>query len=209
MGANFGDLDNDGWHDFYLGTGYPSYEALMPNVMFRNRQGRGFADVTTDGGFGHLQKGHGVSFADLDHDGDQDVYEQIGGQYPGDAFGNVLFENPGFGKRWIKLRLIGTRSNRDALGASVRLDVVDGGVSRSIRRVVSSGGSFGCNPKRLEIGLGGAETVQALEVRWPASGRVQEFRELPVDRMFEIREDAESPAEVPLRAVRFAAAKTP
>ena len=86
MGANFGDLDYDGFPDFFLGTGYPLYEGVVPNVMYHNRRGGG-TDVTTAGGFGHLQKGHGVVFADLDNDGDQDVFEQIGGAYPGDAFG--------------------------------------------------------------------------------------------------------------------------
>ncbi len=62
MGANFGDLDNDGWLDIYLGTGEPSYEALLPNRMFRNHNGKDFQDVTTSGGFGHLQKGHGIAF---------------------------------------------------------------------------------------------------------------------------------------------------
>ena len=54
MGANFGDLDNDGFLDFYLGTGYPDYEAPMPNVMYVNRGGEGFVDVSSAGGFGHL-----------------------------------------------------------------------------------------------------------------------------------------------------------
>ena len=80
MGVNFGDLDNDGFLDFYLGTGYPAFEALMPNVMYHNQRGRRFADVSTSGGFGHLQKGHGVTFADLDQDGDQDVFIQLGGR---------------------------------------------------------------------------------------------------------------------------------
>ncbi len=66
MGANFGDLDNDGFPDFYLGTGYPDYDALMPNLMYWNRSGRAFLDVTMAGRFGHLQKGHGISFADID-----------------------------------------------------------------------------------------------------------------------------------------------
>ncbi len=65
MGAGFGDLDNDGWLDVYLGTGETSYEALLPNRMFRNDQGQRFQDVTTSGGFGNLQKGHGVAFGDL------------------------------------------------------------------------------------------------------------------------------------------------
>ncbi len=83
MGANFGDIDNDGWLDVYLATGDPDFETLMPNVMLRNDGGRRFRDVTTSAGVGHLQKGHGVAFADLDHDGDQDLYHQLGGFFPG------------------------------------------------------------------------------------------------------------------------------
>src|SRR5262249_48759549 len=74
MGSNFGDLDNDGWLDLYLGTGDPDLSTVIPNRMFRNAEGRFFEDVTTSGGFGHLQKGHGVAFGDLDNDGDQHVY---------------------------------------------------------------------------------------------------------------------------------------
>ena len=58
-------LDNDGYTDFYLGTGAPSYDAIAPNAMYRNDEGNGFQDVTFSGGFGHLQKGHGVSFGTL------------------------------------------------------------------------------------------------------------------------------------------------
>ena len=57
----------------------------MPNLMYRNVGGERFVDVTYAGGFGHLQKGHGIAFGDVDHDGDQDVFEQMGGGYPGDA----------------------------------------------------------------------------------------------------------------------------
>jgi hypothetical protein len=188
MGANHGDLDNDGFLDFYLGTGFPGYEALVPNVMYRNRGGTGFTDVTTAGGFGHLQKGHGVAFADLDDDGDQDVFEQIGGAVPGDAFGNVLFENPGFGAHWIKLKLVGRRSNRSAIGTRIRLELRERGKRRSIYRHVSSGGSFGANPLRQEIGLGGAATVDVLEVFWPAGNTTQVFRDVAADRLVEIHE---------------------
>ncbi len=79
MGSNFGDLDNDGFLDFYLGTGYPDYKNLMPSVMYLNRAGSQFVDITSAAGFGHLQKGHAVVFADFDNDGDQDVFEQMGG----------------------------------------------------------------------------------------------------------------------------------
>jgi hypothetical protein len=131
----------------------------MPNVMYRNQRGKGFANVTTSGGFGHLQKGHGVVFADLDNDGDQDVFEQMGGAFPGDAFGDVLFQNPGFGHHWLKLKLIGVQSNRSAIGARIRIEITEAGQKRSIYRHVNSGGSFGANPLRQEIGLGKAKTI--------------------------------------------------
>lgn len=203
MGSNFGDLDGDGFLDFYLGTGYPGYEGLVPNEMYRNVDGLRFANVTTAGGFGHLQKGHGVVFADLDNDGDLDVYEQIGGAYPGDAFGNVLFENPGFDRHWIKLKFVGRQANRSAIGARIRVEIEQPGGRRILHREVNSGGSFGSNPLRREIGLGAAERVALLEVRWPGSGVVQRFADLGVDRMYEIVEGQESPREVPLPSMRF------
>jgi len=191
MGANFGDLDEDGYLDFYLGTGAPSYAALMPNVMFRNQEGRRFVDVTTATGTGHLQKGHGVAFVDLDDDGDQDVYANIGGFIPGDAYNKVAFENPGHGRHWIRLRLVGTRSNRAALGARITLTVAGpGGATRTIHRQVTSGGSFGCSPLAQQIGLGSAREVQTLEVFWPTSGTRQVFRNVRADQRLEMREGA-------------------
>ena len=100
MGANFGDVDNDGWLDFYLGTGAPDLAMLVPNRMFRNAEGRFFQDVTTSAGVGHLQKGHGIAFGDIDNDGDQDIYESMGGAYTGDVYWNTLFLNPGSGNHW-------------------------------------------------------------------------------------------------------------
>lgn len=188
MGANFGDLDNDGFLDFYLGTGAPEYEALMPNLMFSNQQGGRFANVSSAGGFGHLQKGHGVAFADLDQDGDQDVYVQVGGAFPGDAFGNALFENPGFGRHWLSVRLIGVTSNRWGVGARLRADFTDGGVRRSLYRWVNAGGSFGDNPLRQHLGLGSAAQVDRLEVYWPTSGTSQEFSDVRADQILVITE---------------------
>ena len=75
MGCNFGDLDNDGFPDFYLATGEPELRSIIPNRMFRNDGGRGFQEVTASGGFGHLQKGHGIAFGDIDDDGDQDILD--------------------------------------------------------------------------------------------------------------------------------------
>ena len=187
MGANYGDLDNDGWLDFFLGTGYPHFDGLIPNVMMHNLGGRAFEDVTRAGGFGHLQKGHGVAFADLDADGDQDVYEQMGGSYPTDAFGNVLFENPGNDNHWVKIDLTGVRSNRAGIGARVRVDFLDGTTRRSVYRTVTSGSSFGGNPFTVHVGLGAATSIETLEVLWP-SGETQRFVELPIDRRLEILE---------------------
>ena len=123
MGSNFGDIDNDGFLDFYLGTGLPGYSALIPNLLFQNIDGRRFEDVTTSSGTGHLQKGHGVSFADWDNDGDLDLFVEVGGAVPGDKAYNLLFQNPGQGRHWLKVKLVGTRSNRAALGARIRVDL--------------------------------------------------------------------------------------
>ena len=203
MGSNFGDLDNDGYPDFYLGTGYPTYHSLMPNVMYRNRDGRGFSDVTYAGGFGHLQKGHAVVFADLDHDGDQDVFEQMGGAFPGDGFGNALYENPGLGNRWITVGLEGVRSNRSAIGARIRAVVVDeeGSGRRSVYRHVNSGGSFGGNPLRQTLGLGRASRIERLEVFWPATGVTQTFPDPPLDRIIHIVEGEPSYSILALRTL--------
>ena len=188
MGSNFGDLDNDGFLDFYLGTGTPDYHDLMPNLMYRNLEGKRFADVSIAGGFAHLQKGHGVVFADFDHDGDQDIFEQMGGSYAGDKYADALYENPGFGNRWIAVHLVGTRSNRSAVGARIRLEVEDEGKARSVFKTVNSGGTFGANPLRQTIGLGRASKVLRLEVFWPTSGETQVFRDVPMDRFIRIVE---------------------
>ena len=203
MGANFGDLNNDGYLDFYLGTGDPFLRSVMPNVMYWNRRGTGFADVTYSGGFGHLQKGHAVVFADFDNDGDNDVFQQMGGAFPVDEFNNALYENPGFGHHWITVQLVGDRSNRSAIGARIHVQVVENGSRRSIYRHVNSGGSFGANPLRQTIGLGTASHLETLEVFWPTTGLTQTFTDVPVDRVVRIVESESSYQTVPLESVEF------
>ena len=185
MGANFGDLDNDGWLDLYVGTGEPNLNALVPNRMFRNADGQVFQDVTTSGGFGHLQKGHGISFGDLDNDGDQDIFEVMGGWFTGDGYQNVLYENPGHGNRWITISLIGTESNRMGMGARVRVRVATPNGSRDIYRQVSTGGSFGASTLQQEIGLGDATSIEVIEVTWPASDTTQLFRDAATDQVMD------------------------
>ena len=203
MGVNYGDLDNDGYLDFYLGTGYPDYEALMPNVMYRNRGGTGFSDVTSAGGFGHLQKGHGIAFADLDNDGDQDIFEQMGGFFPGDKYYDSLFENPGFGNHWISIKLIGVRSNRSAIGARIHLQITEGGKQRSIYKHVNSGGSFGGNPLRQTIGLGKAQKIEMLQVYWPTTKQTQTFRDLSVDQFIQITEGSDQYKPLELKKLKL------
>ena len=205
MGANYGDLDNDGWLDFYIGTGNPDLATLVPNRMFRSSEGKLFQDVTTVGGFGHLQKGHGVSFADLDHDGDQDIYAVIGGAYTGDVYTNVLYGNPGNGNRWIKLSLLGQKTNRLALGARIKMIVSDGRVDREIHRTVSAGGSFGASPFRQEIGLGKADEIRRVEVLWPVSGQRQTFRNLESNHGYVLREGETEATPWPLKDMMFQA----
>jgi len=188
MGANFGDLDNDGFLDIYLATGDPDYQTLVPNAMLRNDAGRRFQNVTTAGGFGHLQKGHGVSFADIDNDGDQDIYHQLGGFYEGDGFSNALFANPGHGNGFVHVRLAGTTGPRTAIGARIRVELETPSGVREVHRAVGSVSSFGGSPLRQEIGLGDATRIRRLDVTWPRSGLRQSFRDVPMNTMIRITE---------------------
>ena len=185
MGCNFGDIDNDGYLDFYLGTGAPSYGALTPNLLFRNDAGRAFVDVTSSSRSGHLQKGHGIAFGDIDNDGDQDIFLHTGGAVPGDAYRNVVFENSGRANHWVALRLQGEKTNRAAIGARIKI-VLPGG--REIHREVTSGGSFGADSFQQHIGIGEADRVEALEVWWPASKTRQRFDDVKPDQFLEIEE---------------------
>jgi FG-GAP-like repeat/ASPIC and UnbV len=188
MGANFGDLDNDGWLDVYLGTGDPNYESLLPNRMFRNNNGKTFQDVTTSGGFGHLQKGHSIAFGDVFNSGNEDVFEEMGGALPGDLYTSVLYKNPGHGNHWVSLELEGVQTNRSAFGARVKVTVPTAEGTRHIYRTVGYGSSFGGSPLRQHIGIGKATRISEIEVSWPTSKLVQRFRDVAVDRGFHLRE---------------------
>ncbi len=189
MGGNYGDVDNDGWPDVYLATGGPAFESLVPNVLYKNLEGRRFVDATASAGVGHLQKGHGVAFGDLDNDGDQDVLAQMGGLYPADRFHNALFENAGTTNHWVTILLRGERSNHFGVGARIRVDVrrPEGG-KRSIHVVAGSGGSFGASSLQQEIGLGDAEAIERVEIFWPASGLRQVVAGVPLDSFVLVHE---------------------
>ncbi len=202
MGSNYGDLDNDGFPDVYLGTGNPHFEMLVPNRVFRNVGGIRFMDATADG-FGHIQKGHGVSFGDIDHDGDQDVFMVLGGAFEGDESQNVLLLNPGHGHAWITVRLRGTASNRLAIGARLTVEVATPDGDRAIHATVGSGGSFGASTLQQEIGLGNATMIRRLEVVWPGSGRRDTYRDVPLNRVVLAREGAAAVEPVEVRPLRL------
>ncbi len=192
MGANFGDVDNDGYLDIYLGTGDPSYASLVPNILFHNKEGKSFVDITASSGTGDLHKGHGVAFVDIDNDGDEDIFTSIGGAVPGDRHAFRLFENPGNGNDWISLRLVGSKSNRAAIGARIKVTVKNEGQAiRAIYRTVGSGGSFGASPLQQHIGLGKAAQIVSLEITWPGGSRTpQIFSNVGKNQFLEIKEFA-------------------
>jgi hypothetical protein len=215
IAAWFWDYDNDGALDLYVTTYFQdngpkrlravaaSYlsepSEAEPAKLYRGDGRGGFRDVAKEQGLARVKTlPMGANFGDLDNDGDQDVFEQMGGAYPGDAFSNVVYENPGFGNQWIVVKLVGARSNRSAIGARIRVEIVDRGQRRSIARWVDSGRSFGGNPLRQHIGLGKAEKVEKIEVHWPTTGTTQTFRNVPVGQLIEIREDG---AEIRARPV--------
>ena len=199
MGSNFGDLDNDGWLDFYIGTGSPEFTSVVPNRMFRNVDGISFEEVTSAGGFGHIQKGHGVSFADLDNDGDQDIYAVLGGAYEGDNYTNVCFENPTFENNWVILNLEGVQSNRSAIGTKLKLDLDNG---RTIFYTINTGGSFGANSLQAEIGLGQSEMIQTLTIIWPSSD-TQIFNSVAVNKKYKLSEGQNKLIEEPYEKVQL------
>ena len=204
MGLNYGDLDGDGFLDLYIGTGNPDLSTLVPNLMFRNDAGRRFQDVTTAVDVGHLQKGHGIAFGDVDDDGDQDVFEEMGGAVLTDRARSALYLNPGHGNAFVGLELEGVRANRSAIGARVAVTVDTDAGPRTIHRSVDSGGSFGASPLRLEVGLGAARRIRAVEIVWPGSGLRQAVDGLEPGRRYRVRE-GEPAREVKRVPIRLAA----
>ena len=178
MGANFGDINSDGYVDIYLATGAPQMGRLERDALFQNNGDGTFTDATTALGLGNIGKGHGVTFGDADADGDVDIYVPVGGAFIGDQWHNLFYQNTGTGNNYLTLKLVGVQSNRDGIGAKVTLNVGDS----TIYREVSGGCGFGStNSLPLEIGLGKHTKVDTLEIIWP-SGQVDTHRNLSVNQ---------------------------
>ena len=184
MGANFEDIDSDGYLDIYLATGAPQMGRLERDALFRNNGDGTFTDATFDLGLGNIGKGHGVTFGDADADGDVDIYVSVGGAFIGDQWHNLFYQNTGVQNNYLNLKLVGVKSNRDGIGAKVTLRVGDS----LIYREVSGGCGFGStNSLPLEIGLGTHTKVDTLEIVWP-SGQVDTHRNLSVNQKLVVTE---------------------
>ncbi len=184
MGANFGDINSDGYVDIYLATGAPQMGRLERDALLQNNGDGTFTDVTAALGLGNVGKGHGVTFGDADADGDVDIYVPVGGAFIGDQWHNLFYQNSGLTNNWLTLKLVGVKSNRDGIGAKVTLRIGNS----VIYREVSGGCGFGStNSLPLEIGLGTHTKVDTLEVIWP-SGHVDTHRNLSVNRNLVVTE---------------------
>ena len=191
MGANFGDVDNDGYLDIYLGTGQPSYAALTPHTLLRNDEGSHFTDVTVSSDTGEIHKGHGIAFADLDRRGFEDILAEIGGATPGDKHTLRVFRNPGNDNDWINISLTGVKSNRFAVGARIKVTVSDDGQApRSIYRTVGETSSFGGNPVEQHIGLGHGARILSIDTWWAATDTHQHFTDIDKNQYIAIEEFA-------------------
>jgi hypothetical protein len=194
-GAGMPDLDNDGQPDLFYATGnvYPEIERQLreyphrgPKIIFRNRDGAHFEDVSARSGPGATapHSSRGVAFGDFDNDGNVDVLVMNMNEPP-----SLLHNEYSGGNGWIKVKLEGTRSNRAGLGATVTVTV---GGRKQARAVLSQSSYYSHDDLRLHFGLGRSAKADAIEVRWP-SGGVDRLFDVPGRRMVTIKEGMAPP----------------
>ncbi len=210
MGANFGDVDNDGFLDIYLGTGSGEYASLVPNVLLRNKAAQTFVDISASSGTGELHKTHGISFADLENRGHQDIVVEMGGAVPSDAHPIRVFRNPGNSNHWINIKLRGVKTNRSGIDAKVKVVVENKNHSeQAFYRQVGSGGSWGASPLAQEIGLGSAKRIKTIEIYWPASKTTQILKNVAMDEFIEVEESKPQYSKRELPSYRLGEKKMP
>ena len=195
-GAKFIDYDNDGWKDLFVAQGHvmdnieltqPSARYLEPPLLLHNRRGS-FDDVSASGGdiFRRGLAARGAAFGDLNNDGRIDVVINCNDGPP-----VILINRESNGNHWLLVNTVGTHSNRDGIGA--RIKVVTSAGNEQYGYVSTAGSYASANDKRVHFGLGQSALVRLLEVTWP-SGTVQRLENIKADRVLTVREpDPQSP----------------
>jgi hypothetical protein len=179
------DYDNDGRKDIYSANGDVDYlgtNAAQRDTLFHNVDGQVFADVSDGLGPDFIAKGfqRGGAWGDLNGDGFPDLVVTSLNKRP-----RILLNTAGNGNHWLWLQLVGTKSNRDAVGARVKITTMSGRVL--FNHVTTSVGFMSGSDRRLHFGLGRESALKSLEIRWP-SGRVQTLETVGVDRVLKLIE---------------------
>lgn len=181
-GSTWVDFDNDGYLDLFVGN--RNNEA---NFLYQNNGDGTFTRILEDPLVQDKGNPAGIAWADADSDGDLDVLltdsdTKVGG-------GNDFFLNAGNDNNWINVRLVGSDSNADGIGAKIAIKTTTGGKPlRQLREVTARDGAYGQSSINAEFGLGDAIGVQKMIVLWP-SGKLQIFRQLPANQFITIYED--------------------
>jgi hypothetical protein len=190
-GTKFVDFDNDGWKDLFVAQGhvldtiaidFPLISYLQPLLLLRNRKGR-FENVSRSSGLAFRMPlaARGAAFGDFDNDGFIDVAVSNNDGPP------LLLRNGGKRGNWLLLRLIGTRSNRDGIGATIRV-VGESGLTQF--GFVSTASSYlSASDSRVHFGLGSDSRAREIEIRWP-SGIVQRLNDVKCNQILSVREAA-------------------
>ena len=195
-GCGFFDMDNDGWPDILICNGhvYPEVEQLKTEaayaqrkLLYRNLHNSHFDDISLQAGPGISEPSpsRGAAFGDFDNDGDVDVVVNTVNDYP-----QLLRCDSKLNNNWIKVRTIGTKSNRSGIGARLICTVHMPGESKphqQIDEVRSGGGYFSQNDLRVHFGLGKAEKIDALEIRWP-SGQIDTLKDVKPNQLIYVTE---------------------
>ncbi|MDP9159849.1 MAG: CRTAC1 family protein [Acidobacteriota bacterium] len=197
-GCGFFDFDNDGWPDILICNGhvYPEVEKLQTEagyaqrkLLYRNLRNGRFEDVSMNAGPGISgpSASRGCAFGDFDNDGDIDVVINTVNDYP-----QLLRCDSRLQNNWIKIRTIGTKSNRSGIGARLKCVTRPTGESKPHQQIdeVRSGGSYiSQNDLRIHFGIGNADKVELLEVHWP-SGQVDTLKDLKPNQLIFVKEGA-------------------